>query len=123
MLLAGGGIGGISALLGIGGGTLTVPFLAWCNVAMRQAVGTASACGLPIALAGAAGFMLFGLAGDAAEPGTTGYVYWPAVAGIAAASVLTAPVGAWLAHRLPARTLKRLFSVILLLLGIRMLLG
>ena len=122
MLTAGGGIGAVSALLGIGGGTLTVPFLVWCNVVMREAVATASACGLPIALAGAAGFMVFGL--DAQPPRwATGYVYWPAVLGITVASVMTAPLGARLAHRLPSRSLKRVFSLVLLLLGLRMLLG
>lgn len=122
MTAAGGGIGAISALLGIGGGTLTVPFLAWCNTPMRNAVATASACGLPIALAGAAGFAWAGW--TIAEPPaySSGYIYWPAAIGIVAASVFTAPLGAWLAHRLPAITLKRVFSGVLFALGIKMLL-
>jgi uncharacterized membrane protein YfcA len=122
MLAAGGGIGAVSALLGIGGGTLTVPFLAWCHVVMREAVATASACGLPIALAGATAFMVLAPA-DGGVSWNTGYVFWPAVLGIALASITTAPLGARLAHRLPARSLKRVFSLVLLLLGLRMLLG
>lgn len=122
MLAAGTGIGGISALLGIGGGTLTVPFLAWCHVVMREAVATAAACGLPIAVAGATGFMLFAPS-TVATDWATGYVYWPAVFGIAVTSVATAPLGAWLAHRLPSRALKRVFSIVLALLGLKMLLG
>ncbi|MFO7857335.1 MAG: sulfite exporter TauE/SafE family protein [Ectothiorhodospiraceae bacterium] len=113
LLLAAAGavIGALSALVGIGGGTLTVPFLSWAGMAMRRAVGTSAACGLPIAAAGAAGFML------------TGYVYWPAVGGLAAASVLVAPVGARLAHRLPGALLQRLFAALLLVVAARLLLS
>lgn len=121
--LAGTLIGAVSAVVGIGGGTMTVPFLVWCNVAMRKAVATAAACGLPIALAGAAGFILNGWNEPALPPWSSGYVYWPAFAGIVATSVLFAPLGARLAHRLPAAQLKRIFALLLYALGIRMLLG
>lgn len=121
--LAGTLIGAVSAIVGIGGGTMTVPFLVWCNVAMRKAVATAAACGLPIALAGAAGFILNGWDEPALPPWSSGYVYWPAFLGIVATSVLFAPLGARLAHRLPARQLKRIFALLLYALGIRMLLG
>ncbi|SEP10838.1 sulfite exporter TauE/SafE family protein [Aquisalimonas asiatica] len=123
MTAAGGVIGNLSALVGIGGGTLTVPFLSWCGVAMRQAVGTSAACGLPIALAGAAGFMLTGWGRPDLPALATGYVYWPAVAGMAVASVLTAPYGARLAHRLPGGLLKRLFALLLAVVALRLLLG
>lgn len=114
-------IGLVSAIIGIGGGTLTVPFLVWCNIAMREAVATSAACGFPIALAGTVGFILVGW-GEAGLPyGSTGFVYWPAFLGIAAASVLFAPLGARLAHTLPAATLKRYFAIFLALLGVRML--
>lgn len=123
MLGAGGVIGTVSAIVGIGGGTLTVPFLVWCNIAMRKAVATSAACGLPIALAGSLGFVIIGR-GEAGLPDwSSGYVYWPAFAGIVVASVLLAPVGARLAHRLPARQLKRVFALLLYGLGVRMLLG
>jgi uncharacterized membrane protein YfcA len=119
--LAGGVIGAVSAVVGIGGGTLTVPFLLWSSVGMRQAVATSAACGLPIALAGATGFMLAGWRHPGLPQWSTGYVYWPAFAGIVTASMLFAPLGARLAHRLPTSVLKKVFAVFLLLLGVRML--
>ncbi len=116
---AGGGIGLISAIVGIGGGTLTVPWLIWNGVVVREAVATASACGLPIALAGATGFALLG--GGAGIPASSGYIYWPAFALIALASVMFAPLGAALAHRLDGRHLKRLFALFLGIVGFLML--
>lgn len=122
MAAAGGAIGSVSAIVGIGGGTLTVPFLSWCNVPMRQAVATSAACGLPIAVAGAAGFIWTGW-GEANLPEyTLGYLYLPALAGVVTASVLSAPVGARLAHSLPSASLKRFFALFLAILGLRMLL-
>lgn len=120
---AGGLIGAVSAIVGIGGGTMTVPFLQWCNVQMREAVATSAACGLPIALAGAAGFVVSGWGKAALPDWSSGYLYWPAFAGIVIASVLFAPLGARLAHALPARQLKRFFALFLAVLGVRMLLG
>lgn len=119
-VLAGAVIGALSALLGIGGGTLTVPYLAWHNVDIRQAVGTSAACGLPIALAGALGYILVGRDAGGLPAWSTGYVYWPAVAAISIASVSSAPLGARLAHRLERRRLKRVFAVFLALLGLWM---
>ncbi|MGH8453514.1 MAG: sulfite exporter TauE/SafE family protein [Nevskiales bacterium] len=120
---AGGVIGLLSSLIGIGGGSLTVPFLSGCSVPIRHAVGTAAACGVPIAWAGALGFMIAGLG----EPGRTawsvGYVDLAGFAGIALASVPAARLGATLAHRLSPRMLKRSFAVLLTLIGIQMLLG
>lgn len=123
MTLAGTVIGSISAVIGIGGGTLSVPFMVWCSVNIRQAVATAAAVGLPIALAGTAGFIVTGW-GVGGLPGMTlGYVHLPALAGIVAASMLFAPLGAHLAHTLPTAVLKRLFAFVLAGLGLRMLLG
>jgi uncharacterized membrane protein YfcA len=121
MGIAGTVIGIVSAIIGIGGGTLTVPFLLWCNVALKRAIATSAACGLPIAIAGAAGFMLAGYDAAALPPAAFGYVYGPALAGVAVASVLTAPLGARLAHRLPVQLLRRFFAGFLALLGVRML--
>ena len=123
MSLAGSVIGAVSALVGIGGGTLTVPFLVWCNISMQKAVATSSACGLPIAVAGAVGFVLTGWQNPQLPAGSTGFVYWPAFFGIILTSMLTAPLGARLAHRLPSRTLKKVFAVFLAILGLRMLLA
>ena len=123
LLGAGGVIGLLSALIGIGGGSLTVPLLSWRGVEMRQAVGTSAACGVPIAWAGAAGFMVAG-AGVAGRPEwSVGYVSLAAFAAIAATSVLAAPLGARLAHRLPPKQLKRGFAALLVVIGISLLLG
>ncbi len=119
--VAGGGIGLLSALLGIGGGTMTVPWLVWHNLEMRRAVATAAACGLPIALVGSLSFLTAGWNQAGLPAGATGYIYWPAVAAISAASVLGAPLGAHLAHRLPQRRLRHLFAGFLTLLGLWML--
>ncbi len=116
----GGGIGAVSALVGIGGGSLTVPFLAWCNLPMREAVATSAACGLPIALSGALGFLAAGWGDPRLPPLAWGYLYLPAWFGIAATSVLFAPLGAHWAHQLPARQLKRIFALFLAFLGLHM---
>lgn len=119
---AGGVIGTVSSILGIGGGTLTVPFLAWCNVHLREAVATSAACGLPIAVAGALGFVATGWNAPQLPAWSSGYVYWPAFTGIALASVVFAPLGAKLAHSLPVARLRRFFALFLAALGVRMLL-
>ncbi|TVM35051.1 sulfite exporter TauE/SafE family protein [Oceanidesulfovibrio marinus] len=121
MFGVGGVIGIFSALVGIGGGTLSVPFLTWCNVVIQTAIGTAAAIGLPIALAGSLGYLINGI-GVAGRPAwTIGYIYLPALIGIVCMSVLTAPLGAKLAHTLPVATLKKVFAVLLFLVGSRML--
>lgn len=119
----GGLIGSISSIVGIGGGTLTVPFLVWCNMRMQEAVATSSACGLPIAIAGAAGFIMTGWSAPHLPAASLGFVYLPALLGVVLASVLFAPVGAWLAHRLPAQALKRVFAIFLIMLGLYMFLS
>lgn len=123
MAAAGGMIGAVSAIVGIGGGSLTVPFLTWCNTAIRQAVATSAACGLPIALAGALGFIVTGLNTPNLPAWSLGYVYSPALLGIAVTSMLLAPLGARLAHTLPTDVLKKVFAVFLAIIGTRMLLS
>jgi len=117
----GAGIGGVSALVAIGGGSLTVPFLAWCNVRLPVAIGTSAAVGLPIAVAGALGYLINGWGVTGLPPFTLGYVFWPAVLCMASMSLLTAPLGAKLTHRLPVKTLKKLFGLLSLLLALQML--
>ncbi len=120
VVLVGVVIGVLSALVGIGGGTMTVPFLVWTGVAMREAVGTSAAAGVCIAIAGTLGFVLAG-SGDADLPAwSTGYIYWPAVGGIALASVFLAPIGARLASRLPPVMLRRAFAVFLVFVGLQL---
>ena len=116
---AGGLIGALSALLGAGGGFITVPFLARRQVPMHHAVATSAACGFPIALAGTLGYIWAGR--GLSLPGSLGYVYLPALATIASASVLTAPLGARAAHALPTAALRRVFAVVLLALAVYML--
>jgi uncharacterized membrane protein YfcA len=89
-------------------------------VDIRTAVGSAAACGLPIALAGAAGFALSGMQAGSERDYSTGYIYWPAWAAIVLASVLFAPSGARLAHSLPRVALQRVFAVVLLVIGMKM---
>ena len=115
------GIGTLSSLVAIGGGALTVPFLTWCNVRIQQAIGTSAAVGLPIALGGTAGYIFNGWHAAGLPAGSLGYVYLPAVAVLVAGSMVTAPLGARLAHRLPVATLKRIFAGLLVLLAGKML--
>lgn len=114
------GIGLVSALVGIGGGTMTVPFLVFCNVALHRAVGTSAAVGFPIALAGALGFAVNGLGVPGIPEPSVGFIYLPAFAGIAVVSMLVAPLGARAAHALPVARLKKVFGVFLLLMSGRM---
>lgn len=110
-------IGWASSIFGIGGGTLSVPFLRKSNLQMPEAVGTSAACGLPIALVGALANMFMGQGNDLLPAMTTGYVYWPAFLGIVLTSMLFARYGARLAHQLSAEVLQKLFAVFLLLVG------
>lgn len=116
-------IGSLSSLVGIGGGSLSVPFLVWCNVSMKKAIATSAACGLPIALAGAVGFVLTGWQAPLLPSYSSGYLYWPAALAISITSVLFAPLGAKLTQHFPVLLLKRLFALFLLLVGIKMLFG
>ncbi|WP_395142095.1 sulfite exporter TauE/SafE family protein [Schlegelella aquatica] len=118
---AGGGIGFISGLVGAGGGFVSVPFMTWCNVAMHNAVATSAALGFPIALANTVGYVVGGWSLPAPLPGALGYLYLPALAVIASASVLTAPFGARVAHAMNVRQLKRVFALLLYVLAAYML--
>ena len=112
-LAAGAGIGIASAIFGIGGGSITVPYLTRYGVVMQKAVGTSAACGLPIAIAGALGFMIFGSQQDVDVPNTIGFVHIYAFLGIGSMSFFTAKLGAKVAHMLSPELLKKCFAVLL----------
>ncbi len=114
-------IGALSSLLGVGGGTLLVPFLLRCQLDMREAAGTSIACGLSIGIVATMSFMIAGLFSLKTAPWSTGYIYWPAFIGVVITSALLAPLGAVLAHSLPKEQLKRVFGVFLLLIACDML--
>jgi uncharacterized membrane protein YfcA len=121
MFAAGAGIGAVSSLLAAGGAFLCVPFLAWCSVPLRRAIGTAAAVGLPIAIAGSLGFVIQGLRVDGLPSPSLGYVYLPALVLVAATSMFAAPFGARVAHRVPVKRLRIIFALVLYALAVRML--
>lgn len=123
LAIASGSIGTASSVFGIGGGSLTVPWLSWHGVVMQRAVATSAACGFPIALAGAVGFVFTGLDAALRPAYSVGYVYLPAFIGIVVTSVPVARLGARWAHRLPAATLKKLFAVLLAVVGAEFIFG
>jgi uncharacterized membrane protein YfcA len=126
MYAVGGFIGGISALVAIGGGSLSVPFMTWCNVKMHNAIGTSAAIGFPIAVAGTVGYMMSGYGAmqqGGLPTGSFGFIYLPALAGTVVASMIVAPFGAKLAHRLPVATLKKVFACVIIALLVKMLHG
>lgn len=117
----GGGIGLISSFVGIGGGTLSVPFMTYCNIPMHEAVGTSAAIGFPIAVAGTLSYIVGGWGTPGLPAGCLGYVHMLAFAGIACVSFFTAPLGAKLSHALPTAKLKKVFAVFLIVVAIKML--
>jgi uncharacterized membrane protein YfcA len=113
--------GWISSLVSIGGGTIVVPFLLWCNIPIRNAIGTSAAVGFPVALGGTLGYIATG-ADLRGLPGPhLGFVFLPALMWIALASVMTAPIGAKTAHRLRVDMLRKMFAVLLLVLAAKLL--
>lgn len=114
-LATGAAAGLLAGMLGVGGGTLSVPFMVYCNRGMREAVGTSAAVGLPIAVFGSLGYLVSGLGAAGLPAYSLGFVHLPALA-----SMFTAPWGARAAHRLPVPLLKKLFALLLYLLGAKM---
>jgi uncharacterized membrane protein YfcA len=115
-------IGWASSIFGIGGGTLTVPYLTWANLKVTRAVGTAAACGFPIAVVAAITNVIVGWDSESLPEWSTGYIYWPAFIGIVITSVFFARQGAKLAHVLPPLVLKRIFACLLVLVAMKFLL-
>ncbi len=116
-------IGAFSSLVGIGGGTLSVPFMTWCNIPVHEAIGTSAAIGFPIAIAGTIGYIYNGFNNISLPEYSVGYVYLPALVGLIVTSVLTAPFGVKLAHSLPVGRLKRIFAMLLYAVGTKMLIS
>ena len=112
-------IGVCSSLFGGGAAAIGVPFLTWCNVSVHRAIGTVAAMGFPVAIAGAVGYAVAGWNAPDVPPWSLGFIYLPAFVGISATSMLTAPLGARLAHRLKGAQLRRIFAVFLILMGVK----
>lgn len=121
--LMGGLIGMLSALMGIGGATISVPFMTLCNIPIRQAIGTAATLGLLISIPAAIGFVAIGVGEDNLPPFSFGYVNVMAFALVVPMAVLAAPWGAAAAHRAPVHILRRIFAVFVALVAARMLYG
>ncbi|MEO5696776.1 MAG: sulfite exporter TauE/SafE family protein [Burkholderiaceae bacterium] len=117
MVAAGGAVGLLASLVGAGGAFVSVPFMTWCNVKIHNAVATSAALGFPIAVAGTIGYVIAGWTLRDVPAGAIGYIYVPALATISAGSVVTAPIGARVAHRLDLRQLRRAFAALLMSLA------
>ncbi|MGB9148913.1 MAG: sulfite exporter TauE/SafE family protein [Burkholderiales bacterium] len=116
----GAGVGAVSSMVAAGGGFLTIPFMTWCNVKMHDAIGTSSALGFPIALAGGIGYIVAGWNAQSLPPHTIGYVYWPLLACFVVSSMIMAPFGARLSHKTDVSTLRKWFAVLLAGLATKM---
>lgn len=113
--------GGLGALVSIGGGAIMVPYFVWCNMPLRQAIGTSAAVGFPLAAGGTIGYVVGGMQATGLPGPHLGYVFLPALLGTASASVLAAPLGARLTHRMDVGLLRRLFALLLLVLAAKLL--
>jgi uncharacterized membrane protein YfcA len=123
LLFSASGIGAISALVSIGGGSLTVPYLVSKGIDVKKAIGTSAAIGLPISIAGTIGYLINGWNTSLGYEYTLGFIYLPAVLLISITSFVTAPYGAKLAQYLPVNILKKVFALLLILLSFKMLLS
>jgi uncharacterized membrane protein YfcA len=115
------GIGVVSSFVGIGGGSMSVPFMSWCNIPLKRAIATSAALGWPIAFSGALGYMASGWGRGDLPAYTVGFVYLPAVATLCLITMATAPMGARLAHRLPVAKLKKLFALLMVVMASQLL--
>jgi uncharacterized membrane protein YfcA len=110
-------IGLVAGMVGTGGAFLAVPFMTRCNVKVHSAVATSAAIGWPVALASTGGFVYAGWHAGGLPPYALGYVYLPALAGIVVMSMLLAPLGARVAHASSVARLRRVFAIMLAVLG------
>lgn len=113
--------GWLSSMVSIGGGTVVVPFLLWCNVALRNAIGTSAAIGFPVAIGGTAGYIFTGMNISTLPEHTIGFVYLPALFWVALASVITAPLGAKATHRMKVGVLRKMFALLMIALATKLL--
>lgn len=120
---AGGVIGMVSSWVGIGGGSMSVPFMGWCNVPVHTAIATSAALGWPIAVSGAIGYLASGWQIPGLPWGSAGFIYLPAMLALMMMTVLCAPMGARAAHALPVPKLKKVFAVLMLVMASEMLYG
>lgn len=116
-------MGGLSAMIGIGGGALLVPFLTYFNVDMRKAIGCASVSGIVIALFGSVGYVTSGSTHHTWTQGFAGFVYMPALFGIVLTSWFMAPLGAKATQFLPVSTIKKIFAAILIVIAANMIMN
>ncbi|MGA7750322.1 MAG: sulfite exporter TauE/SafE family protein [Gallionella sp.] len=114
--------GWLSSMVSIGGGSIVVPFLVWCNVSLRNAIGTSAAIGFPVAVGGTIGYVVTGMNIHSLPAHSLGFVYLPALSWVALASVITAPLGAKATHQLRIGILRKLFALLLLVLATKLLL-
>lgn len=121
MTLTGTFTGWISTMVSIGGGTIVVPFLVWCNVPLRNAIGTSAAVGFPIAIGGTLGYIATGMDISSLPDHSLGFVYLPALFWVALASIFTAPLGAKATHRMNVDLLRKLFALLLIGLATKLL--
>jgi uncharacterized membrane protein YfcA len=118
--VAGTVIGAISSLIGIGGGTLSVPFMTLSQVPIHRAIGTASALGVVIAVPATLGFMYIGLGEAGRPPFSFGYVNGLAWLLILPTSLLSVKLGVWMAHKAPVKMMKRIFALFLVVVAVKM---
>lgn len=121
MTLAGTFTGCLSSMVSIGGGSIIVPFLVWCNISLRNAIGTSAAIGFPVAVGGTIGYVVTGMNIHALPPYSLGFIYLPALFWIALASVITAPLGAKATHHMKIGLLRKFFALLLLVLATKLL--
>ena len=120
-VLSGSGIGMASSIIGIGGGSFTVPYLRYSGYEMKLCIGTAAACGVPIAFFGSLGYLYTGWSIENTPSMSLGYIYLPAVIGISATSIFSAKIGVAITHSLSDLVLKILFSLFLIIGALYML--
>jgi uncharacterized protein len=121
MTLTGMLTGWLGSMVSIGGGTIIVPFLIWCNLSLRHAIGTSAAVGFPVAVGGTIGYIFTGMNIHSLPSYSMGFVYLPALFWVALASVITAPMGARATHHMKMNLLRKLFALLLLVMATKLL--